>query len=246
MTDSQSPHIVTAFDRDLEEIQAHVMRMGGLVEEAIRNAVLALRTSDEDLAEKVRRGDRAVDELEHLINQECARLIAMRQPAASDMRLVLAVMKIAHNLERIGDYAKNIAKRTAVLVQMPQIEGVPGAIRRMANEVLGMLSDVLDAFVRRDAALADEVRHRDLDVDQMYNALFRELITFMIEDPRNITPCMHYHFIAKNIERMGDHVTSIGDQVIYTVTGEMPEEPRPKGTDAVYRPTAGGAGEPGQ
>ncbi|GGO53164.1 phosphate uptake regulator, PhoU [Roseovarius pacificus] len=221
-------HIVSSFDRDLEGIQAHIMKMGGLVEKAILDAATSLETRDEELAEKVRAGDRAIDALEEQINEETARLIALRAPTAIDLRLILSVMKIAGNLERIGDYAKNMAKRTTVLSQMSPINGATAALRRMAREVELMLRDALDSYIQRDPDLANDVVQRDHDVDQMYNALFREFLTFMMEDPRSITPCMHLHFIAKNTERMGDHVTSIAEQVIYLVTGEMPDEPRPK------------------
>ncbi|KRS18283.1 phosphate signaling complex protein PhoU [Roseovarius indicus] len=221
-------HIASAFDRDLETIQALIMKMGGLVEDAILKAATSLETRDEELAEEVRDNDRAIDELEEQINEEAARIIAIRQPAAVDLRVILCVMKIAANLERIGDYAKNMAKRTTVLSQMAQIHGATASIRRMAKEVERMLKDVLDAFVQRDAATANAVIHRDEDVDQMYNALFREFLTFMMEDPRNITACMHLHFIAKNTERMGDHATNIAEQVIYLVTGEVPDDKRPK------------------
>jgi len=242
MMDEQ--HIASAFDRDLEAIQAHVMKMGGLVEDAIRKSAKSLKRRDEELAENVRKGDKAIDEMEDQINQECAQLLALRQPIASDLRTVLSVMKIAANLERVGDYAKNLAKRTSVLVHMQPIDGASGAIKRMAKEVELMLSDALDAYMRRDEALAHDVRHRDLEVDQMYNALFREFLTFMMEDPRNISACMHLHFIAKNIERMGDHVTSIADQVIYLVSGDMPDEARPKGnTDNYETPGQGGLAE---
>ncbi|WP_397543120.1 phosphate signaling complex protein PhoU [Roseovarius salis] len=224
----QDEHIASAYDRDLEAIQAQIMKMGGLVEDAILNAATSLETRDEELAEKVREGDRAIDGLEEQINHEAARIIALRQPAAVDLRVILTVMKLSGNLERIGDYAKNMAKRTTVLSQMQQIPGAPAAIRRMTKEVQQMLKEVLDAFVQRDPDLARDVIHRDKDVDQMYTALFREFLTFMMEDPRNITACMHLHFIAKNTERMGDHVTNIAEQVIYMVTGEVPEEKRPK------------------
>ena len=236
MMDEQ--HIASAFDRDLEAIQAHVMKMGGLVEDAIRNSAKSLKRRDEELADQVRKADAAIDALEEQINQECALLLALRQPAASDLRTVLTVMKIAGNLERVGDYAKNLAKRTSVLVHMQPIDGAGGAIRRMAKEVQLMLSDALDAYMRRDLDMAQDVRERDLEVDQMYNALFREFLTFMMEDPRNITACMHLHFIAKNIERMGDHVTAIADQVIYHVSGELPEDSRPKATAANYDPAS--------
>ncbi|MDR9393718.1 MAG: phosphate signaling complex protein PhoU [Roseovarius sp.] len=225
MSDS---HIASAFDRDLETIQAQIMKMGGLVEEAILNAATSLETQDEELAEQVREGDRAIDLLEEQINEEAARVIALRAPTAIDLRLILSVMKISGNLERIGDYAKNMAKRTTVLSQLSPVNGATAALRRMAREVERMLKDALDAYIQRDADLAHDVLQRDHDVDQMYNALFREFLTFMMEDPRSISPCMHLHFIAKNTERMGDHVTSIAEQVIYLVTGDLPEDARPK------------------
>ena len=223
-----SQHIVSAFDRDLEAVQALVVKMGGMVEAQILDAAQALDTRDADLARDVRQRDKAIDSLEEKINEEAARLIALRAPAAGDLRTALTVMKIAGSLERVGDYAKNIAKRSDVLMQAAPITGSGGAIRRMAKAVEGMMRDSIDAYIQRDAALAADVRARDIEVDQMYNALFREFLTYMLEDPRNITSCMHLHFIAKNIERMGDHATSISEQVIYLVTGELPDEPRLK------------------
>ena len=224
----QDQHIASAFDRDLESVQAQIMKMGGLVEDAIRLGAQSLETRDEELAEQVRRSDRAIDELEELINERAARIIALRAPTAIDLRLILSVIKISANLERIGDYSKNMAKRTGVLAQFAPIADGTGAIRRMARVVEGMLKDALDCYIQRDAELALDVIARDEDVDQMYNALFREFLTFMMEDPRNITACMHLHFIAKNVERMGDHVTSIAEQVVYLVTGGHPEDARPK------------------
>jgi phosphate transport system protein len=232
-------HIVKSFDRDLEAIQAMVMKMGGMVETAILDGAKALETRDEELAQQVRRADKAIDALEERINEEAARLIALRAPAATDLRVVLSVMKIAGSLERVGDYAKNMAKRAHVLGQMTAVGGSGGALRRMARTVVDMLSDALDAYVHRDVDLAHDVRRRDCEVDQMYNALFREFLTHMMEDPRNITACMHLHFIAKNVERMGDHATTIAEQVIYLVTGALPEEVRPKAESV----TAIGVGE---
>ena len=223
-----SAHISTAFDRDLESAQALVVRMGGLVETALLDAAEALEARDDDLAQRVRVGDAAIDALEDQINSECARLIALRGPTAGDLRTVLTVMKIAAALERAGDYAKNLAKRAVVLGQMPQVPGAAGSIRRLAKAVVQMLADALDAYIRRDVKLAEDVRMRDRDIDQMYNSIFREFLTHMMEDPRNIGPCMHLHFIAKNIERVGDHATAVAEQVIYLVTGSLPEEARPK------------------
>lgn len=234
-------HITSAFDRDLEAIQAHIMRMGGLVEASIIDAAKSLETRDVELAERVRAADTQIDALETLINEEAAKLIALRAPIATDLRTALTVIKISANLERIGDYSKNMAKRTSILVQLAPIDAAASDIRRMAKTVEMMLKNVLDAYIRRDVQLAQDVRLRDGEVDQMYNALFRQFLTYMMEDPRNITPCMHMHFIAKNTERMGDHVTSIADQVIYLVTGEMPSDERPKGDDTSYakQPKAG-------
>ncbi len=222
-------HIASAFDRDLETVQSLIMKMGGMVEESITLAAQAFEEGDVELAQQVRAGDKKIDAIEEEVNEEVARLIALRAPIASDLRTALTVMKIATNLERCGDYSKNLAKRTAVLIDMPPIEGAARSIRRMSGEVQEMLKMSLDAYLQRDVELAEQVRLRDLDVDQMYNGLFREFLTHMMEDPRHITACMHLHFIAKNIERMGDHATSIAEQVIYLVTGEVPDEPRQKG-----------------
>ena len=182
-------HIASVFDRDLESIQAQIVKMGGIVESMILDAARALDERDEELAAKVRDTDKRVDEMEEAINHEAARIIALRAPIASDLRSVLSVIKMSSNLERVGDYAKNLAKRTTVLVRMQPVDGAARSIRRMA-----------------------EVTE-----------------THMMEDPRNITACMHLHFIAKNIERIGDHITSIAEQVVYLVTGDLPEEGREKG-----------------
>ena len=227
-------HISSAYDRDLEGITTLIMQMGGLVEEAILKAAKSLAERDVELAEEVRAGDKAIDALEMQINEEAARTIALRAPVSKDLRSVLTVLRLAASLERIGDYAKNIAKRTSVLVEMNPVSGSDAALRRMAREVQAMLKDVLDAYMRGDADLAEDVRQRDQEVDQMYNALFREFLTFMMEDPRNITSCMHLHFMAKNIERMGDLTTNMAEQIIYLVTGEMPDEARPKSDRTSY------------
>ena len=221
-------HISSAYDRDLEGITTLVMKMGGLVEDAILQAAESLAKRDLELAEQVRAADKAIDALEVQINEEAARTIALRAPVSKDLRSILSVLRLAASLERIGDYAKNIAKRTSVLVDLAHVSGSETALRRMAKQVQAMLKDTLDAYTRGDADLAEDVRQRDQEVDQMYNALFREFLTFMMEDPRNITACMHLHFMAKNIERMGDLTTNMAEQIIYQVTGEMPDDSRPK------------------
>jgi phosphate transport system protein len=230
----QDQHILRAYDRDLEAIQAHILKMGGLVEDAILKGSEALAARDVDLAERVRAGDKAIDGLEEVLNEEVARVIALRAPVSRDLRVLLSVLRLAASLERVGDYAKNIAKRVTVLADSRGIEGADASLKRMAREVQGMLRDTLDAFVRRDADLAADVVARDEGVDQMYNALFREILTFMMEDPRTITASMHLHFIAKNLERMGDLVTNMAEQVIYVVTGEKPHDERPKGDRTAF------------
>jgi phosphate transport system protein len=222
------PHIRSQFDRDLEAIQAQLVRMGQMVQSNLVDAAEALDQFDLDRAAAMITADKAVDELHDLINTDCARVIALRAPTAGDLRVVLACMRTANNLERVGDYAKNVAKRTRVLADQRRLDGATGTIRRMSKVVARMLDDALEAFVRRDADAAAKVRASDIDVDQIYNTLFRALITHMLEDPGNITTAMHLHFIAKNIERAGDHATSVAEQAIYLVTGQMPEDERPK------------------
>jgi phosphate transport system protein len=229
------PHIRSAFDHDLEAVQAQVMKMGGMVEKSLLDAAEALERRDETLAEQVRAGDAAIDALEEMIQTDCARIIALRAPTASDLRTVLTVMRMATALERAGDYAKNLAKRSLVLMQMTPVNGAPGAVRRMAKTVVQQLSDALDSYIARDTEKAAAVRRRDQAVDQMYNALFRQFLTYMLEDPRTISACMHLHFIAKNIERVGDHATGIAEQVIYLVDGQLPTDERPK-LDSVGEP----------
>lgn len=232
----QSSHIRSAFDQDLEGVKAQVAKMGGLVEKALLSAAEALESRDVALALQIRKDDAAIDALDEMIQAECARIIALRTPIATDLRTVLTVMRLAGGLERAGDYAKNLAKRTIVLADMPAINGSAAAIKRMTRSVVVMLSKALNAYFAEDAVLAEEVRQSDLEVDQMYNSIFREFLTHMMEDPRNISACMHLHFIAKNIERVGDHATGIAEQVIYLVTGEMPDDERAKASEPISTP----------
>ncbi|MCH8467593.1 MAG: phosphate signaling complex protein PhoU [Roseinatronobacter sp.] len=233
------PHTLSAFDRDLEAIRLSVLAMGGQVEAAILNASRALESRDEDLAAQVVEGDRAIDRAEEDINAQVVRLLALRQPQADDLRSAVAVMKMAGELERLGDYAKNMAKRVPVLIPAPMIDGAAGALRRQARLVGQMLKDMLDAFARMDATLARDVITRDIEVDDMTNALFREFITHMMEDPRNITPCLHYVFIAKNIERMGDLVTHGAEHVIFVAEGKLAEAREKGHSTATIEPPKG-------
>jgi phosphate transport system protein len=234
----RTPHTISAFDEELEKLQTMLLSMGGLVEEAIGAASKALDLRDDDMASEVVRSDKRIDTLEDDINAFVVKLLALRQPQAGDLRAVITVMKMAGDLERLGDYAKNMAKRVPVLAQADVIEGATASVRRQAKMVRLMLKDALDAFARNDVDLARDVILRDVEVDQMTNALFREFLTHMMEDPRNITACMHFLFIAKNLERMGDHVTEICEQIIYLDTGQQPDD-RPKGasTATVTAPT---------
>ena len=215
-------HINAAFDGDLERIRETVMALGGRVEEALALAAKALEERDEDAARGVIEGDKAIDAMEEDVNQQVVRLLALRQPQAGDLRAVIAVMKIAADLERLGDYAKNMAKRVGALTDAQQIPGAGAALRRQSRQVGQMLADMLNAFASLDTAMAEDVIARDVEVDQMTNALFREFITHMMEDPRNISACLHYTFIAKNIERMGDLVTASAEQVYFLANGKRP------------------------
>lgn len=221
-------HIVKSFDEDLNHIESLIIEMGGFVEKQIADAATALSRRDVELADSVIAADKRIDALEADVDVNVVRILAQRQPMAQDLRAVVVAPKIASNLERIGDYSKNIAKRTSVLAKVQPIGSSAATIKRMCAMVQNMVTDVLDAYVTRDGDTADDVRLRDEEVDQLHNTLFRELLTYMMEDPRSITPCMHLLFIAKNVERMGDHTTSIAEQVHYMVSGEFFDEERPK------------------
>lgn len=225
----EQTHIVRSFDQELSKIGDLILEMGGLVEGQILASVDALVKRDTERAAEIRAADKAVDALETKIDDLAVRILALRQPMAADLRSVVCALKVASNLERIGDYAKNIAKRTAVIAETSPVGTADNTVKRMGKLVQLMVSDVLNAFVNNDLELADEVRDRDEEVDQLHNTLFRELLTYMMEDPRNITPCMHMLFIAKNLERMGDHTTAVAEQVHYVITGSLPQEKRNKG-----------------
>ena len=224
----ENAHIVKSFDEDLSQIENMILEMGGMVENQIMLSINALIARDEELALSVRKADKAIDQLETEVDEQALKILALRQPMASDLRNVVCAMKVASNLERIGDYAKNIAKRTVALKDTVSIGSSEKTLQRMGNLVQRMVNDVLNAYVSKDLDMASELITRDEEVDLMHNTLFRELLTYMMEDPRNITTCMHLLFIAKNIERMGDHTTAVAEQIHYVVTGEVPEDDRPK------------------
>ena len=221
-------HTVKSYDEELNRMTGVIAQMGGLVEQQISSAVSALMRRDTERASEVVATDQRIDTLEDDVEQLALRLLALRQPLAFDLRLVTTAVKIASDLERMGDYAANVAKRSITLAKLDPIR-MTLSVPRIAELVQSMVKDVLDAFVDRDVEKALSVWRRDEDVDAVYNSLFRELLTYMMEDPRHITPCIHMLFIAKNLERIGDHATNIAEQVNFLVRGKPVEEARPKG-----------------
>src|SRR6266481_9131386 len=223
-----SEHIVKSFDDELKQLSQMVAQMGGLAEAQLQAAIEALVARDAEQAARVVQGDVRIDQLERQISAQTIRMLALRQPMAQDLRQVVAALKISSDIERIGDYAANVAKRAIALSHTPPIQPANG-IPRMARLAQQIIKDVLDAYIEHDADKALEVWQRDEEVDEMYTSLFRELLTYMMEDPRNISPCTHLLFIAKNIERIGDHATNIAETVYYAVEGEVIPDVRPKG-----------------
>ena len=226
-------HIVKAFDDDLRKIDALVAQIGGLAEAQISAAIQAVAKRDSAIANMVIEGDGKVDMLREQLDEQAVRLLALRQPVAVDLRVIVAALRIAGDLERIADYAANMAKRSIALNQAPIVKPV-AAIPRMGTMVQRLIKDVLDAYVSRDAEKAMDVWRRDEEVDEMYNSLFRELLTYMMEDPRSIGVCTHLLFMAKNIERMGDHTTNVAELIYYMVNGRKMAGVRPKGDTTSY------------
>lgn len=226
-------HTVKSFDEALERLRDTLLRLGGIAEKALTEAITALVKRDADLATHIVKRDVEVDALCRAAEDQAVKLLALRQPMAADLRLVVGAIRIALDLERIGDYAANIAKRTIVLAQVPPAISV-GPIQRMSRIVQEMLKDTLDSFASHDVDKANSVWERDEQVDEAYNAVFRSLLTYMMEDPRNITPCTHLLFIAKNVERIGDHATNIAETVRFIELGEELMKDRPKRDDSPY------------
>jgi phosphate transport system protein len=220
-------HIVSAFDEDLAELRKLIAQMGGLAEDQFGKSIDALSQSDKALAEKVIASDDKIDRLEKNLEERAIKLIAKRQPMAADLRAIIVAIRISSDLERIGDLAKNIAKRT-LAVDEPLPRSVNAGMNRMAELALEQLSDVLDAYARLDVDKAQEVWVKDSRIDALYNSVFRELLTYMMEDARTIGMCTHLLFGAKNIERIGDHTTNIAENIHYLITGGAPKGERPK------------------
>ncbi|MEI8395285.1 MAG: phosphate signaling complex protein PhoU [Rhodospirillaceae bacterium] len=226
-------HIVRSFSEQLRRLSTLITQMGGTAEAQIETAVRAVAKRDAVLAASVVQSDARLDEYEREIDAESIRMLALRQPMAGDLREIVSSLKIASDLERIGDYAANIAKRAVVLAQVPAVRPV-GGIPRMGRLVQEILKEVLDSFVSRDLEKAISAWRRDEELDDLYTSLFREVLTYMMEDPRTITPCTHLLFIAKNLERIGDHATNIAETIHFMVVGHSLTEARPKGDISSY------------
>ena len=231
-------HIAKSFDADLQDLNRMVAEMGGLAEKQIGDAMSALTDRDTALAERIVARDGRIDSLQRELEEKAILTIARRQPLAVDLREIVGALRIANDLERIGDLAKNIAKRVIALGAEIQPAQLVRGLEHMSELVLSQIKDVLDAYARRDARKAMAVWLGDEAIDAVNNSLFRELLTYMLEDPRNITVCIHLLFCAKNIERMGDHATNVAETVYYMVEGRILTQERPKGDTSSYA-TAG-------
>jgi phosphate transport system protein len=231
MNENQPQHLIKSYDEDLRQLRDMIARMGGLAERQVAESTTALTRRDPELAAAVVERDAEIDHLEREVEAFAIRLIALRQPVASDLRFIVGALKIAGDLERIGDHAKNDAKRAIMLAKLPPIGSMNGFLR-LARLVQENLKEAMDALVAGDAARARRVWAADVPVDEITNGIFRELVTYMMEDPRAITPGTHMLFIAKNLERIGDHTTNIAETIYYAVHGDVLPEARPKASDA--------------
>ena len=223
-------HIVKAYDRELGTLGQRIAEMGGIAEQMLSDAMEALSNLDAELGKRVVAVDPRLDALQREIEDQAILTIARRQPMAIDLRECVAAIRISGDLERVGDLAKNIAKRTVKIAAEARMPRAIVGIRSMHEYAAMQLKDVLDAYAQRDIEKASSVWRRDVELDALEDSVFRDLLTFMMEDPRNITFCTHLLFCSKNIERIGDHTTNIAETVIYLVTGEAPQLERPKGT----------------
>ena len=212
-------HLVKSYDQQIALLTRKILEMGGLVEQQIARSIEALVNRSTEQAERVIERDDQIDRLEEEIDQHAIRLLATRQPMGIDLRLIAMAMKISNDLERIGDYATNIAKRCERLAKEPPLKQLH-TIPRLAEITQAMVKDILDAYVERDADKAIAVWHRDDEADDMFTSLFRELLTYMMEDGRNISPCIDLIFVAKNLERIGDHTTNIAEKIHYISHGQ--------------------------
>ncbi len=226
MTHPSGEHIVKSFDEELRRLTGEIERMGDLARTELESAIQSVIERDSELAARIIDSDALVDRLEHDIGHDVIRLLALRQPMARDLREVLAALRISSDIERIGDYAANVAKRAIALNQVERVQPV-ASLPRLGQIAGELVADVLLAYRERDADRALLVWARDEELDALYTGMFRELLTYMMEDPRNITACTHLLFMAKNIERIGDHATNIAENIYFIVHGtDMPQSRR--------------------
>ena len=221
-------HIVTSFDDELNGLAQRIAEMGGFAEQHVADSIAALVNRDIEKAQRVIAADERIDKLQREIEESAVLMIARRQPMARDLREIMVAIHIANDLERIGDLAKNTAKRVIAIENNFGSQRLVAGVEHMAELSLTQLKEILDAFASRDLAAAHSVWERDNEIDAMYTSLFRELLTYMMEDPRNITFCTHLLFCAKNIERIGDHATNIAENLHYLITGAALTDARPK------------------
>jgi phosphate transport system protein len=227
-------HTVKSFDVKLQRLGSLIVAMGDIAKSQIDDAVKATKTRDADLAAQVLQRDSVIDDIEIQIDAEAINLLATRQPVASDLRMIVSALHMATNLERIGDYAANIAKRAIAIAQTVPVQ--PEAqVEQMAQRVVGTLDQVLEAFIQRDSSKAHDAWGGDEDIDEMYNSIFREHLTYMMEDPRSTTSCIHKLFIAKNLERIGDHATNIAERVYFIIEGTQLPGMRPKSDNTSFQ-----------
>lgn len=237
-----SQHVAKAYQEELQLLDHKIAQMGGLTEHNLGQAFDALNNHDPNLAEKVILSDKEIDKLQAEIETQVIHMIALRAPLSEDLRHIMAALKITGDLERIGDLAKNIAKRSRAIATEQYPKQLMTGLRNMVDRALTQLKDVLDAYADRNADLAMSVWKRDQQIDAMYNSIFRELLTYMMEDPRNIGFCTHLLFGAKNIERIGDHTTNIAETIHFLVHGREIEAERPKSdntSSTLIEPTDG-------
>ncbi|GEP01580.1 phosphate signaling complex protein PhoU [Methylobacterium haplocladii] len=227
-------HIVSSYDQDLEDLRRQIAEMGGVAEKMMTDATVALVRRDTTLAQAVIAADKRLDLLQREIEERSVLLIARRQPLAIDLRETISGIRVSGDLERIGDLAKNIAKRVVAIADQTQPQKIVLGVEHMSDLVQEQLKDVLDAYSSRNLDAAHDVWERDGAIDALYNSLFRELLTYMMEDPRNISFCTHLLFCAKNVERIGDHTTNIAETIHYLVTGETLAGERPKNDASNY------------
>lgn len=233
MTTIGEPHIVKSYDSELARLDDSLARMGGLAEAQMAAALEALEARDSDLAARVMENDAQVDAVEAFVNEQTVRVLALRAPVADDLRTVVAALKIAGEIERIADLAANAAKRSLVLNRLPPVEPMRSLLR-LGRLALGLVKEVMDAHLGHDAVRALAARDRDQEIDDVYASLFREILTYMMEDPRNITPCSHLMFIAKNFERIGDHATNIAELAHFRILGRAELQQRTKKDDSSF------------